>query len=296
MIRAALARRLYDGLVRRATPLPAEFLDAPCLVVSPHPDDETLGCGGLLALKRERGVPVSVVYMTDGSGSHPGFADQRALAGRRRDEALAACATLGIAEGDVHFLEVPDGTLAAAAASAVTRLAPLLDAHDRALLVLPHPDEPPSDHAATYHVTAQCLQARGRRARALLYPVWLWDQWPFTNPFSPPRGRSSVRSIVRTAARHRFGTGLRRTLDHRVDIGPVLARKRAALAAHTTQTVAPPDAPDWPVLADVAHGEWLDHLMRPTELYGLTTLGAHDDTTEPAPAGAGRRGKEPHAH
>lgn len=40
-------------------------------VLAPHPDDESLGCGGALAAAVESGQDVTVVALTDGSGSHP---------------------------------------------------------------------------------------------------------------------------------------------------------------------------------------------------------------------------------
>jgi hypothetical protein len=44
----------------------------PFVVLSPHPDDETLGTGGLIAEACTRGQEVDVIVVTDGSGSHPG--------------------------------------------------------------------------------------------------------------------------------------------------------------------------------------------------------------------------------
>ncbi len=41
------------------------------IVFAPHQDDETLGCGALIAHKRNDGQPVHVVFLTDGSCSHP---------------------------------------------------------------------------------------------------------------------------------------------------------------------------------------------------------------------------------
>lgn len=38
------------------------------IVFSPHQDDETLGCGGMIALRRAQNIPVSVVFLTDGQG------------------------------------------------------------------------------------------------------------------------------------------------------------------------------------------------------------------------------------
>ena len=57
-----------------ALPLvPAETVRAwgKTLVVAPHPDDESLGCGGAIALLSGFGCPVHVLFISDGTGSHP---------------------------------------------------------------------------------------------------------------------------------------------------------------------------------------------------------------------------------
>jgi LmbE family N-acetylglucosaminyl deacetylase len=43
------------------------------VVFSPHPDDETLGCGSTIIKKKRLGADVTIVFMTDGSKSHPHF-------------------------------------------------------------------------------------------------------------------------------------------------------------------------------------------------------------------------------
>ena len=80
--------------------------------------------------------------------------------------------------------------------------------------------------------------------------------------------------MLETARRGRLGFGVGRRFTHVVDIGEVIDRKRAALAAHATQTSRPDDFPDWMVLEDVSNGDWLDLLTQPHELYSLTRLGA----------------------
>ena len=43
----------------------------PIIVLAPHPDDETLGCGGLLAACAAAQIPAHIFVLTDGSLSHP---------------------------------------------------------------------------------------------------------------------------------------------------------------------------------------------------------------------------------
>src|SRR4030065_330273 len=64
-----LRRMLYAGL-RNET---EERLKSSAVIFAPHQDDETLGCGGTIMLKRKAGTPVACVFMTDGSTSHRSF-------------------------------------------------------------------------------------------------------------------------------------------------------------------------------------------------------------------------------
>ena len=89
------------------------------LVVSPHPDDETLCCAGLIQRARAAGAQVTVVWLTSGDAFeldaaltehtvHPGAAGMRTLALRRMQEARAAAHTLGVPLADQFFLGFPD--------------------------------------------------------------------------------------------------------------------------------------------------------------------------------------------
>jgi len=111
-------------------PLPALSAADRILVLSPHPDDETLGAGGLLAQARRQGIPVRVVFMTNGDGSLStrlvrdahlleqvlkGKKLQRSkniyrdLAPIRQAEATRALGKLGISADAITFLGYPDG-------------------------------------------------------------------------------------------------------------------------------------------------------------------------------------------
>ncbi len=82
------------------------------LVVSPHPDDETLGAGGLIQRVLHAGGAVKVVFMTSGDGfpvgvtsarhvQHPQAQDYREYGRLRQEEAKQALAILGVLADDV---------------------------------------------------------------------------------------------------------------------------------------------------------------------------------------------------
>lgn len=92
------------------------------LVVAPHPDDETLGAGGLMQRVLQLGGAVQVVFMTSGDGFpngvalaqhtlHPTARDYREYGRRRQEEARQALMTLGIPEKSIIFLGFPDAGL-----------------------------------------------------------------------------------------------------------------------------------------------------------------------------------------
>jgi LmbE family N-acetylglucosaminyl deacetylase len=111
-------------------PFPALTKQDRILILSPHPDDETLGAGGLMAKATTLGIPVRVVFLTNGDGSlatrlvqDASFIEQMAkgqdpkrprnvyqqIALMRQKEALAALAKLHIPAKEVSFLGYPDG-------------------------------------------------------------------------------------------------------------------------------------------------------------------------------------------
>lgn len=274
MIRRLVRRRLLERIVTRAEPVEGRWLDRSTLVIAPHPDDETLGCGGLVAMLRRRQVPVHIVFLTDGSMSHGGRDSD--LVGTRRREAVAAADVLGVGEADLTFLDHPDGSLCLHEPGATDALAGLVGAVGPGQLVAPHWAEPNADHAASYRIANGALRALAMPTEALVTPVWLWDQFPWVAPFSPPRGRHGRRARLDLMLTSRAGLRMGIWLTHRLELGPTADVKRAALDMHVSQMTRPPGRPDWTILADVADGEWLDLLVGPHELYGTTVLGRPD--------------------
>ena len=136
------------------------------LVVAPHPDDEVLGAGGLLAMLTD----AEVVVVTGGEASHPGsrvhHRDQ--LAAIRRDETTEALRRLGLPGTSVRHLGQPDGEVDEVALTAhlTGRLAP-----GRWCLATWRGDGHP-DHEAVGRAAAAACEATG--AILLEYPIWTW--------------------------------------------------------------------------------------------------------------------------
>ena len=107
------------------------------LVLAPHPDDEVIGCGGLVALHLREGRKVHVVVATDGA--------QAGNASQREAESRAALALLG--DATIEFLGFPDRDLSDAH-ELDDRLAAILREWKPDLIAVPSPLEIHPDHVA----------------------------------------------------------------------------------------------------------------------------------------------------
>lgn len=162
----------WPGLAALPTTTVADLLPAGArlVVVAPHPDDEVLGAGGLLALAHEAGHEVAVVAVNDGTASHPGSArwTAAALAATRPGETATALARLGLAGTGVIRLGEQDGAVRAGAVAAgvATGLRP----GDVAATTWRGDGHP--DHEATGEGVVSAAAALG--VPVLELPIWTW--------------------------------------------------------------------------------------------------------------------------
>ena len=148
----------------------------PVLVLAPHADDESLGCGLLLSSLWTEGGRAHVACLTDGAASHPGSRSHppARLAALREPEMREAVARLGGTAADVTFLRLPDAALhrlAGPGEDLARRIGRLADATGAATLVAPSPLDPHCDHEAGA-LAARAAAAARPGLRLLLYPVW----------------------------------------------------------------------------------------------------------------------------
>lgn len=260
-------RRLLD---RKMSKRRVGDLGRKAIVFSPHPDDETLGCGGTVLRKRDLGAEVHVVYLTDGSRSHEQMPPAE-LKAMRHGEALEACASLGVPGSMVHFLDFEDGRLQESAGPAVARIKELLEAIAPEEVFVTHRMERPPDHFTANQVVRRAVAEWGRPTVVWEYPIWGWDRWPWLEPRPGARGHpwSTVKAIREG---WRTSLGLLVDCNCAVDVGQVLDRKKSALAKHRSQVERMGGDPDWGTLGEHAQGRFLQMLLRRNEAFQRYSL------------------------
>ena len=215
------------------------------LVVAAHPDDETLGAGGLVAAAAQAEVPVTVLVATAGEASHPDSptTSPQELARRRVREVEAAVAVLA-PDAVVRVLDLPDGEVM----GHLDRLrAAVADHHrDGGVIAAPWRGDGHIDHEAAGTAAAEVARRSG--ALLLEYPIWAWH---WARPGDP--------RVPWAAA-------------GRLELTPeVLRRKREAMALHVTQVAALSQRPgDEPLLS----AAFLEHFERPAELVVVSRVTA----------------------
>jgi LmbE family N-acetylglucosaminyl deacetylase len=138
-------------------------------MVAPHPDDETLGAGGLLSAWAARGLPVTVLSLSDGEKACPEVAG---LAEIRHAELARALGALGFYPDrpNVIRLSLPDGELGKYEQKMADVIRELLQ--PESLLVAPFELDGHPDHDAAGR--AALIAARTKNATLVQYPIWAW--------------------------------------------------------------------------------------------------------------------------
>jgi LmbE family N-acetylglucosaminyl deacetylase len=168
---SAGARTLDEAQLRALSPM---------AILTPHPDDETLGCGGLLATAALLGLHPRVAFLTDGAASHTGSPTwpKTRLASVRRAEAIAALAELGVGEDQALFLDWPDSAPYPKTdrrfGASVAALLTWFETFSPKSLWAPWPGEAHCDHAAAADLAAAARRAWRQPLRLMDFVVWGW--------------------------------------------------------------------------------------------------------------------------
>lgn len=142
-------------------------------IIAPHPDDEVIGCAGLIHTLVERGTPPHVIILTGGEGSHRGCCDTSAeeIIAARHQLTLKAADTLGLPVSHIHCLHYPDGGVALEHPE-TEKLQALLSELAPQSVFVPHCGEGWSDHLQAAEITKHLLL--GQKVSIYEYCVWMW--------------------------------------------------------------------------------------------------------------------------
>jgi LmbE family N-acetylglucosaminyl deacetylase len=195
------------------------------LVVAPHPDDESFGCGGTLAQLAKKGASLHIAFITDGRASHPfhPVLTPKEIAERRKEEAVCAANMLGIGAGNLTFMDAPDGELTMLERedprNIVEEIALLLGRVEPDAVLLPCRSDGSSEHDAAFRLVQRAVEKSGTHPRIVEFPIWSW--W---NPLLLLRTNFGYKNVWR------------------VELGDALPLKARAIATYRSQTFPiPPD-------------------------------------------------------
>lgn len=191
-----------------------EIACSSALIVAPHPDDETLGCGGAIALLRSLNCRVQILVVSDGTLSHPHSQKYPAdkLRGLREAETQSAMKLLNVEANAVSFLRMQDGSITTQYESAVASCRAYITEVAPEIIFLPWRYDPHADHRATWKLIKAALADLPLSPRLIEYPIWDWD-WE-------QRGILPASLEVTT---------------WRLDISTVVELKQQAIAAYRSQ-------------------------------------------------------------
>lgn len=176
------------------------------LVVAPHPDDESLACGGMIALLQSQKQKVWVLFMTNGEASHPNskLFPSKILGALRKNEAINACKILGLPEDDIFFMNAGDGCLSNFVNKDISiKIKNLIEEKEPDSILTPWRRDHHSDHIATTQLVREA--AAKKDILIVEYPVWLWkkgsiNDWPKKGEILPFRlSIDSIRSVKKNA-------------------------------------------------------------------------------------------------
>lgn len=169
------------------------------LVISPHPDDESIGLGGTIKKHVAEGDTVKVIFLTSGEKGGHGMNEEDTLR-IREIEAQKAAKILEI--DAIEFWKQPDGACQASNTN-IERLTATIKAFKPEIIYVTHEGEQHPDHKAAAEIVYKAVSAfqQKRRPEVYMYEVW--------TPLS--------------------------SMDHIVDISPYVAIKRKAIRAHKSQ-------------------------------------------------------------
>ena len=147
------------------------------LVFSPHPDDETIACGGYIIESVQRGAEVKIVLITDG--------DKRNLKNLRYSEFETATSVLGVTANHLIYLNYSDGKLAQQSQVELEKVFQnQIDDYNPDIVLFPHPSDTHKDHAIISKIVEKILEQSPNKKIAYKYLVH-HNLYPHPKKYAP---------------------------------------------------------------------------------------------------------------
>ena len=175
-----------------AKPLFIEKMQGPFLIISPHPDDETLGCAAAIMRARGAGKQVFVIIITNGAASSHPILTSEELIVERRKEAEQACSILGVAREDIFFFSFSDGRASEHVNDITSELQKYIQRLKPKEIFSPYGDDEHDDHQAIAAAIDLLVNNGIIKVPVYEYPIWFWPwraQKNAVNPFRLARLR-----------------------------------------------------------------------------------------------------------
>lgn len=147
------------------------------LVLSPHPDDDVIGCGGTLSRYHLMGAEIAVVYMTDGRKGNSRYREDE-LVCMRQEEARRASKIIGV--NRLIFLDNRDSELTTSYRT-ITELSEILSDYKPEAVFLPFFMDNHHDHIATSQIF---FSASKSFTSCMCYSYGIWTPLPTFNVVS----------------------------------------------------------------------------------------------------------------
>ncbi len=187
------------------------------LIVAPHPDDESLGCGGAIKLLRNNNSEVYVLVLSDGTLSHPNSKKFPAVKLRdlREKEIIEALKVLNVEKEKIRFFRYKDRAVPNENSENWNEIIKKCREYFYEIkpqtVFVPWRRDPHPDHRAAYKIVSTIKKTLAN-LRIIEYPIWLWE-------------------IAQTEDAPQIGE----VSAHRLDVSSVKNLKRQAIYKHNSQ-------------------------------------------------------------
>lgn len=228
---------------------PRDFIESlgRTLIVAPHADDESLGCGGLISLLTKNNLEVFILLLSDGTLSHPNSIEypKEKLMELREEEFIHAANILNVSEKNLIFCRYGDRNVPNENSNnfenGCEEISEILDEIKPKSIFVPWRRDPHPDHRAAYQLFEK---ANKNSAKIYDYPIWLQEL-----------GKSE--DVPNSEE----------VLILKLDISSVLKQKQKAILAHQSQTTdLISDDPEGFTLSQ----EMLEHFKVPYEIFFIS--------------------------